>query len=100
MEDLAIKIATLILDKVGLPGLLGAVFLALYVVELRRHESTRKELVTERAARVDDLKTILPVIQMSTTTSQATATGLASMSEAVKELRDVIRDMTLLRGRS
>lgn len=100
MEDLAIKIATLILDKVGLPGLLGAVFLALYVVELRRHEATRKELVTERAARVDDLRTILPVIQASTSTSQTTAAGLATMSEAVKELRDVIRDMTLLRGRS
>lgn len=102
MEELLIKIGAQVAEKAGLPGLLGATFLVLYLLELKRHEATRKELVAERAARVDDLKTILPVIQTSTSTSQTTAAGLASMSEAVKELRDTIRDMTLsgLRGRS
>lgn len=90
MEDLLIRVFGIMVDKLGINGILSALLLGLLVLEIRRHGETKKELTTERAARVEDLKTVLPVVQASTQASQATSTSLAKVSEGLEIVRDLV----------
>jgi len=95
MDGLMMRVAKLILDQFGLQGLLFVIFLLLWALELRRHDTTRKELSAERSARTEDLKAVLPVIQSSTSASQSTASSMSTLTEAVHDLGVLIRELTL-----
>lgn len=95
MDGLFLPIAKLVLDQFGLQGLLFVIFMLLWALELRRHDTTRKELATERSARTEDLKAVLPVIQSSTSASQSTASSMSTLTEAVRDLGVLIRELTL-----
>lgn len=96
MEELLIKVFGVVVDKLGISGVFSALLLALLVLEIRRHGETKKELVQERAARVEDLKTVLPVVQASTTASQAASASLAKVSEGLEIVRDL--ELSSIRG--
>lgn len=95
MDGLFLPITKLVLDQFGLQGLLFVIFMLLWALELRRHDTTRKELATERSARTEDLKAVLPVIQSSTSASQSTASSMSTLTEAVRDLGVLIRELTL-----
>lgn len=95
MDSLIIEIAKTILAQFGIQGLLFVIFLLLWGLELRRHDTTRKELAAEKSARMEDLKAVLPVIQSSTSASQSTSASLQTMTEAIREFGLMIRELTV-----
>lgn len=96
MDDLLPKIFGQILDKLGVNGLISALLLGLLILEIKRHNETKKELIAERSARVEDLKTVLPLVQASTAASQVTSASLQTMSEGLALLKELM--LSAIRG--
>lgn len=96
MDELLPKLFGQILDKLGVNSLISALLLALLILEIKRHNETKKELIAERSARVEDLKTVLPLVQASTAASQAMSASLQTMSEGLTLLKELV--LSSIRG--
>lgn len=86
VDDFLFKAASALLDKLGVGALAFIAPAALCLWLMRVNGGLRTELDRERAARFEDLKTVLPVIQASTAATQSTGAALTKLDGSIQQL--------------
>lgn len=86
MEDFFFKAGSALLDKFGAGALAFIAPAALCFWLMRSNAVLRRDLETERDARIKDLTSVLPVIQASTAATQTTGAALQKLDASIQQL--------------